>query len=116
MKLGGQSHRAASARTRSRARGLVRSFQVTRLFGNLTVRENLLTAASRPRAGTRRARRRRQARAICSSSRRLAPLADQPAKTLSGGQRALLQTCRGFMIAGAAAATCSTSRSPASIR
>jgi len=62
-------------------RGLVRSFQVARLFGNMSVRENLLV--SRFLATTR-----------------IAPLADAPAKTLSGGQRALLQIAAGFMTPG----------------
>ncbi len=79
-------------------RGLVRSFQVTRLFGSLTVRENLHTAflARRsPDAGDGAARL-EQMLDLTS----LRPLADTPAKKLSGGQRALLQMGCGFMVPG----------------
>jgi len=79
-------------------RGLVRSFQVTRLFGGLTVRENLLTAfyARRPSASDDgEARAERMIRLTT-----LGPLADTQAKKLSGGQRALLQMGCGFMVPG----------------
>jgi branched-chain amino acid transport system ATP-binding protein len=80
-------------------RGLVRSFQVSRLFGNMSLRENLLLPAL-ARAGS--------ADFAAADARatqflelaRLAPLADAPAKTLSGGQRALLQVAAGFMAPG----------------
>src|SRR5580692_8101855 len=51
VKLAGQSIGGLAMHEIAR-RGLVRSFQVTRLFGGLTVRENLLTAfyARRPSA------------------------------------------------------------------
>jgi branched-chain amino acid transport system ATP-binding protein len=78
--------------------GLVRSFQVTRLFGNMTVRENLMTSFL--------ARRGRDAgdgveltdRMIVLT--KLGHLADAQAKKLSGGQRALLQMACGFMVPG----------------
>jgi branched-chain amino acid transport system ATP-binding protein len=79
------------------ARGLVRSFQVARVFGNLTVRENLMVpffASDAPRAA---ADARARAEELLSLST-LAPLADDLAKSLSGGQRMLLQACAGFMI------------------
>jgi branched-chain amino acid transport system ATP-binding protein len=79
------------------ARGLVRSFQVARVFGNLTVRENLMVpffASDAPRA-TADARARAQELLRLST---LEPLADDLAKSLSGGQRMLLQACAGFMI------------------
>jgi branched-chain amino acid transport system ATP-binding protein len=78
-------------------RGLVRSFQVTRLFGNQTVRENLLTAfyARRPANVDGAAAAQRMIRLTT-----LGPLADTPAKKLSGGQRALLQMGCGFMVPG----------------
>ena len=79
------------------ARGLVRSFQVARVFGNLTVRENLMvpyfaSAHTRGTAGGIA----RAAELLGLST--LAPLADDQAKSLSGGQRMLLQACAGFMI------------------
>ena len=81
------------------ARGLVRSFQVARVFGNLTVRENLMVpyfASDRTRGtadGSARV-------AELLRLSRLEPLADDLAKSLSGGQRMLLQACAGFMIPG----------------
>src|ERR1041385_9057611 len=81
------------------SRGLVRSFQVARVFGNLTVRENLMVpyfASDRTRGaadGTARV-----AELLRLST--LEPLADDLAKSLSGGQRMLLQACAGFMIPG----------------
>jgi ABC-type branched-subunit amino acid transport system ATPase component len=79
------------------AHGLVRSFQVARVFGNLTVRENLMVPffASERTRGTAVARE-RAAELLRLST--LAPLADYPGKSLSGGQRMLLQACAGFMI------------------
>ncbi len=79
------------------AQGLVRTFQVARVFANLSVRENLLLpfmAAGSPggvRAGLERA-------ADLLAVATLEPLADAPAGVLSGGQRMLLQACAGFMI------------------
>jgi branched-chain amino acid transport system ATP-binding protein len=77
-------------------RGLLRTFQVCRLFGNLSVRENLLlpylargTAAlveGAARAGK------------LLELIKLTRLAQAPAKQLSGGQRALLQVACGFMV------------------
>ena len=79
------------------ARGLVRTFQVARVFANLSVRENLLVpflAAGSP-GGVREG----QARAAeLLAIATLSPLADEPAGILSGGQRMLLQACAGFMI------------------
>jgi len=81
------------------ARGLVRSFQVARVFGNLTVRENLMVPyfASARTGGTAKAVA-RIGELLCLST--LEPLADDLAKSLSGGQRMLLQACAGFMIPG----------------
>ena len=79
------------------AQGLVRTFQVARVFANLSVRENLLVpflAAGSPggvREGLARA-------AELLAVATLQPLADEPAGVLSGGQRMLLQACAGFMI------------------
>ncbi len=79
-------------------RGLVRSFQVTRLFGSLTVVENLRTAflARRPKEGGDGEA---QIERMLDLTK-LRPLADTPAKKLSGGQRALLQMGCGFMVPG----------------
>ncbi|HWP16154.1 MAG TPA: ATP-binding cassette domain-containing protein [Xanthobacteraceae bacterium] len=81
------------------ARGLVRSFQVARVFGNLTVRENLMVPyfASEQTSGTATGVARMVELLRLST---LEPLADAPAKSLSGGQRMLLQACAGFMIPG----------------
>jgi ABC-type branched-subunit amino acid transport system ATPase component len=78
-------------------RGLVRSFQVARVFGNLTVHENLMVPyfASAGTHGTADALKRAGELLKLST---LAPLADDLAKSLSGGQRMLLQACAGFMI------------------
>jgi branched-chain amino acid transport system ATP-binding protein len=80
-------------------RGLVRSFQVSRLFGNMSLRENLLLPAlARASNADFTAANARATRFL--ELTRLAPLADAPAKTLSGGQRALLQVAAGFMAPG----------------
>jgi branched-chain amino acid transport system ATP-binding protein len=77
-------------------RGVVRSFQVSRLFGNMSLRENLLLPAlARPGSADFVAAQQRATRFLDIT--RLAVLADAPAKTLSGGQRALLQVAAGFM-------------------
>ncbi len=78
--------------------GLVRSFQVTRLFGGMTVRENLMTSFL-----ARRSAQAGDGVALTDSMialTKLGPLADTPAKKLSGGQRALLQMACGFMVPG----------------
>jgi branched-chain amino acid transport system ATP-binding protein len=76
-------------------KGLLRSFQVTRLFGNLSLLDNLLLpylaqSSGSIGGGVERARH-------FLELTQLAPLADEPAKSLSGGQRALLQVVCGFM-------------------
>jgi ABC-type branched-subunit amino acid transport system ATPase component len=95
--LGGQSLRGRGMHEIARL-GLVRSFQVTRLFGSMTVRENLMTAflARRDReSGDGVA----QTESMIALTK-LRPLADTQAKKLSGGQRALLQMACGFMVPG----------------
>jgi branched-chain amino acid transport system ATP-binding protein len=80
------------------ARGLVRSFQVAKVFGNLSVTENLLVPFfAHGTEGISRGEER--ARELLKLST-LEPLAHAPAKSLSGGQRMLLQACAGFMIPG----------------
>ena len=91
-------YRADSGEVKLAGESLVRSFQVTRLFGSLTVAENLRTAflARRPRDvpdGEAQIER-------MLDLTRLRPLADTQAKKLSGGQRALLQMGCGFMVPG----------------
>jgi branched-chain amino acid transport system ATP-binding protein len=78
------------------AKGLVRSFQVAKVFGNLTVTENLLVPhfAHGPAGISRGLERARELLKLST----LEPLAGAPAKSLSGGQRMLLQACAGFMI------------------
>jgi branched-chain amino acid transport system ATP-binding protein len=82
------------------ARGLVRTFQVARVFANMSVRENLLLpflAAGSP-GGVRESQTR--ARGLLAAST-LEHMAEGPAGALSGGQRMLLQACAGFMIPSA---------------
>ena len=82
------------------ARGLVRTFQVARVFGNLSVRENLLVPYLRGRAapGGDRATGIARAGELLALSHAGAAGATTCAKSLSGGQRMLLQACAGFMI------------------
>jgi len=86
---GQEPHRIAAA-------GLVRSFQMARVFANLTATENLMIPyfASGARDGTAAGLAR--ARELLGLAT-LEPLADTPASSLSGGQRMLLQACAGFM-------------------
>lgn len=79
------------------AHGLLRTFQVCRIFGNLTVRENLLLPYLAHPHGRGRADGLRRAEELLALTT-LARLADEPAKRLSGGQRALLQVACGFMV------------------
>jgi branched-chain amino acid transport system ATP-binding protein len=97
VKLAGQSLSGCAMHEIAR-RGLVRSFQVTRLFGSLTVAENLRTAflARRPKDGSDGEA---QIERMLDLTK-LRPLADTQAKKLSGGQRALLQMGCGFMVPG----------------
>jgi branched-chain amino acid transport system ATP-binding protein len=81
------------------AHGLIRTFQVARVFESLSVRDNLLLpflAAGSP--GGLAAGRARVAELLALAT--LASLADDRAGTLSGGQRMLLQACAGFMVPG----------------
>ena len=79
--------------------GLLRSFQVARLFGSLSVRDNLLTSflARRRQSATPNGDGRAETARMLEITT-LAPLADLPAKKLSGGQRALLQIACGFIV------------------
>lgn len=109
IKLGGEEIGHLPPHLRAR-KGLVRTFQISRELGELTVLENLLLA--RPgqagesvlnaflRPGTVR----REERASAQLARQLLSrvglwrLADAPAKGLSGGQKKLLELCRALML------------------
>src|SRR5271168_102874 len=91
-------------------RGLVRTFQIARELGNLTVLENLLLARPRQRGetilGALCARRAVHADEVAAASQArglldrvgLWRLADQPAASLSGGQKKLLELARALML------------------
>jgi len=98
IRLAGQSLTGLKPHEIAR-RGLVRSFQVSKLFGNMSLRENLLLPAFAQSSDADYAAVDARATRFLELTR-LAPLADAPAKTLSGGQRALLQVAAGFMAPG----------------
>ena len=81
-------------------KGLLRTFQTSRLFGNLTARDNLLIPyfawCGLGSAARRSADAGRRADALLALTR-LDVVAGLPARALSGGQRALLQLASGFM-------------------
>jgi ABC-type branched-subunit amino acid transport system ATPase component len=105
----GRDITAMPIRERAR-RGLVRTFQISREFGELTVFENMLTAGSQPGAESvtaalfrRRATRKQQSEAAAKAwafleTAGLLTLSDAPAKTLSGGQKKLLELVRALML------------------
>jgi ABC-type branched-subunit amino acid transport system ATPase component len=92
------------------ALGLVRTFQICRDLGRLTVLENLLVARPRQTGEdviglfARRQRvRDEEASGIAEARALLArvdlwPLADAPAASLSGGQKKLMELCRALML------------------
>jgi branched-chain amino acid transport system permease protein len=95
----------------ARARvGLVRTFQMARVFGNLTTIENLLVAVPRQRgesaAGILAGKRfwRGEERQLVESARALldtfgmSTKADDPARTLSGGQKRGVEIMRALMM------------------
>jgi branched-chain amino acid transport system ATP-binding protein len=94
IRLGGESIAGLPPHAIAR-KGLLRSFQIVRLFGNLSLRENLLLPHF-AHGGDRVAGAARAEEFLVLT--RLASLADAPAKSLSGGQRALLQIVCGFMV------------------
>ncbi|MDE2573019.1 MAG: ATP-binding cassette domain-containing protein [bacterium] len=82
--------------------GLLRTFQVSKLFGSLSVRENLLLPClARARApGQEKPGPYHGKRGVeqLLESIKLSALADLPARALSGGQRALLQFASGLVV------------------
>jgi len=96
------------AETRARA-GLVRTFQLTRVFDRMTVMENMLIGAMpdehfhlvrsvlTPRWSLRRERETRERAQELLELVRLAPVADLYARSLSGGQKKLLEFARAMM-------------------
>ena len=99
ISLGGNDITGLSAHLIA-ARGLVRTFQVARVFANMSVRENLLLpflAAGSP-GGVVEGQARARELLVRGT---LEHMAEAPASALSGGQRMLLQACAGFMIPSA---------------
>jgi branched-chain amino acid transport system ATP-binding protein len=106
--LNGQEQQHRSAHTRP-AQGLVRTFQIPRPFNTLTLLDNVLLGRQQQRGERLLATlwaRRRSAREESAARERayellefveLAPLAEQPAGVLSGGQRKLLELARVLM-------------------
>ena len=86
-------------------RGLLRTFQIPRLFGNMTLLENMLI----PRFANFTLDYRKHYAAAVEKAEGLLEmvglthLRDESAKALSGGQKALLQIARGFMAENIAA-------------
>jgi branched-chain amino acid transport system ATP-binding protein len=81
------------------ARGLMRTFQIPKLFGDMTVLDNLLVPALSDSQSGRRSMPEilalaEQSLAFCN----LTHLRHQLAKEISGGQKMLLQIMRGFMV------------------
>ncbi|MFQ5841269.1 MAG: ABC transporter ATP-binding protein [Thermodesulfobacteriota bacterium] len=74
--------------------GIMRTFQVARVFADMTVLENMLIPAFTQGKSRREARHR--AGELLDFSL-LGRLSNQPARNLSGGQTMLLQIVRGFM-------------------
>jgi ABC-type branched-subunit amino acid transport system ATPase component len=74
--------------------GIMRTFQVARVFRDMTLLENMLIPAF-CQGQTRRQARKRAEELLEFAL--LARLKDKPAKSLSGGQNMLLQIVRGFM-------------------
>src|SRR5450756_1502939 len=91
-------------------RGLVRTFQMARVFGNLTTIENLLVAAPSQRgesaAGVIGGHRywRSQERQLVAQARAMldtfamSAKADEPARNLSGGQKRAVEIMRALMM------------------
>jgi branched-chain amino acid transport system ATP-binding protein len=82
------------------ARGIIRTFQIPKVFRNMTVLENMLVPALSDSQGDRYKHHQeivREAKELLKFVQ-LEHMQDQLAKTLSGGQNMLLQIARGFMV------------------
>lgn len=81
-------------------RGMLRTFQVPKLFGNMSVIENLMVPhlARSPWLARRRVRNGQERAQQLLELTRLRSLQHMPAKKLSGGEQALLQVAVGFMV------------------
>jgi branched-chain amino acid transport system ATP-binding protein len=82
------------------ALGIIRTFQVPKVFRNMTVLENMLVPAL---SDSQQGRRRSKADIVPQAQEllrfvQLDHMEDHPAKSLSGGQSQLLQIARGFMV------------------
>jgi branched-chain amino acid transport system ATP-binding protein len=108
IRLGADRLHALSAHAIAR-RGVGRTFQIPRPLGRMTVLENVLVYAhgqlgerftrvfAAPRRVRAEERRLRERAHEILASMDLAPLADAPAETLSGGQKKLLELARALM-------------------
>lgn len=74
--------------------GVMRTFQISRIFRNMTVLENVIVPALAEGQGLQEARHRAEELLDFAL---LARLKDEPARNLSGGQAMLLQIVRGFI-------------------
>jgi len=74
--------------------GIMRTFQISRIFRDMTVLENMLVPAFTQGQSMLEAK--THAEELLEFAL-LSPLKEQPAKSLSGGQNMLLQIVRGFM-------------------
>lgn len=82
------------------SRGIIRTFQIPKVFRNMTVLENMLVPAMSDSQGNRYKRGKEVTREAEELLRfvQLEHMKDELAKTLSGGQIMLLQIARGFIV------------------
>ena len=76
------------------ATGIMRTFQIAKVFRDMTILENVMIPALADGQGIAKARRRGEELLQFAL---LSNLKDEPARNLSGGQAMLLQIIRGFM-------------------
>ncbi len=80
--------------------GLIRTFQIPKLFNSMSIFKNMLIpyyARTNPVSGGDMTEASKKADELIDLAG-LSHLRDEPAKNLSGGQQALLQIARGFMV------------------